>query len=446
MQGESDTLFNLTEAIATYEALDARGVDVNLVFNWGGHGYQPRPGEGDPYSGVLRRDRRPNRTSSARPTWPAGCWRSSTSTCVVPPTRTPGWRGSPTGSTTTSRRQAGRAAPAYRTRVRLPRRRGHGLQPGPRRSGCSCPPRHRARRLHRQHRQPCRRLATRALRDAQLHRGGTAGGVHPSAGDPRPARRAGLATADAAARGRGNRDGVADVANANSQDAFVFVKLYDVAPDGTATLIRRLVTASRIPAEELPGTSLLRLPGIVHRFEVDHRVRLVVATTDDSYRNPTVPDQVTLASGGTAAAIISLPTTTGPVRGAHRRPGPRCRRRSSCPALRSTPPAPPVLAAAGDFPDALAAGGLAAAADGPLLLTGKEGVRDDVLAELRRLGVDRVYVAGGPASLSAAVEADLAGLRRAPAGRSRPIRYRSGRGDRDRPGPRRCPVGRAGPW
>jgi putative cell wall-binding protein len=62
-----------------------------------------------------------------------------------------------------------------------------------------------------------------------------------------------------------------------------------------------------------------------------------------------------------------------------------------------------VLARSTQFPDALAAAPLAAAAGGPLLLNSTERLEEQVGDELLRLGVDRVYVMGGQAAQSSAV-------------------------------------------
>ena len=48
MQGQSDTLFNLNEAVATYEALKARGTPVKMIWqSWGHTDGTPAPGELD---------------------------------------------------------------------------------------------------------------------------------------------------------------------------------------------------------------------------------------------------------------------------------------------------------------------------------------------------------------------------------------------------------------
>lgn len=68
-----------------------------------------------------------------------------------------------------------------------------------------------------------------------------------------------------------------------------------------------------------------------------------------------------------------------------------------------------VLARASDFPDALAAGALAASLDAPLLLTHSEDLPAEVTGELRRLGARTVHLMGGDAAISEAVSDELAG-------------------------------------
>ena len=55
----------------------------------------------------------------------------------------------------------------------------------------------------------------------------------------------------------------------------VFAKLYDVAPDGSRTLVKDLVAAARIP--DITEPARIALPGVVHRFAPGHRVQLVLA-------------------------------------------------------------------------------------------------------------------------------------------------------------------------
>jgi len=66
-----------------------------------------------------------------------------------------------------------------------------------------------------------------------------------------------------------------------------------------------------------------------------------------------------------------------------------------------------VLATGDDFPDALCAGPLAKKYNAPILLTETSELNADVLAELRRLGVETVFIAGGTGAVSANVETSL---------------------------------------
>jgi extracellular elastinolytic metalloproteinase len=66
-----------------------------------------------------------------------------------------------------------------------------------------------------------------------------------------------------------------------------------------------------------------------------------------------------------------------------------------------------VLARADQFPDALAAAPLAAEVRGPVLLTPSNALAPAVGAELERLGVETVYLAGGTAAVSEGVAAQL---------------------------------------
>ena len=70
-----------------------------------------------------------------------------------------------------------------------------------------------------------------------------------------------------------------------------------------------------------------------------------------------------------------------------------------------------VLATGMSWPDALGGSGLAGALDAPVLLTPPDRLRTDVLAEIARLGANRVYVLGGPGAVRETVLAALrAGL------------------------------------
>ncbi|WP_229404806.1 alpha/beta fold hydrolase [Micromonospora sp. NBRC 110038] len=97
-----------------------------------------------------------------------------------------------------------------------------------------------------------------------------------------------------------------------SGEAVLFVKLYDVDPQGAATLPNGLVAPVRLtglPADigaAKPVT--VALPAIVRRVEAGHRLRVVVATSDQAYTTPAEPAVYTVAAGDDP---LVLPTVAG---------------------------------------------------------------------------------------------------------------------------------------
>lgn len=75
----------------------------------------------------------------------------------------------------------------------------------------------------------------------------------------------------------------------------LFVKIQDVAPDGTVSLIRGLEAPIRVPDVGEPVT--VRLPAIVHRFAPGHRIRLVVAGGSNNFRSGLSANTVTISAG-----------------------------------------------------------------------------------------------------------------------------------------------------
>ncbi|HJQ06350.1 MAG TPA: CocE/NonD family hydrolase [Nocardioides sp.] len=88
-----------------------------------------------------------------------------------------------------------------------------------------------------------------------------------------------------------------------SGELVLFVRVADVAPDGTATLIHGLEAPVRIPDVTQPFT--VKVPGIVHRFAAGHRIELQVAGGSVNYRGGLTAVPVTVASGSTQT--LSLP-------------------------------------------------------------------------------------------------------------------------------------------
>jgi LPXTG-motif cell wall-anchored protein len=88
-------------------------------------------------------------------------------------------------------------------------------------------------------------------------------------------------------------------------DLVFFGKVYDVAPDGSATLIHRLVAPVRVPDAAVGETVRIKLLGFAHRFAPGHAVRLTLAATDATSYNRKAPDQITVDLG--PGATFTLP-------------------------------------------------------------------------------------------------------------------------------------------
>jgi predicted acyl esterase len=85
----------------------------------------------------------------------------------------------------------------------------------------------------------------------------------------------------------------------------LFVKVYDVAPSGTVTLVHRLISPVRVL--DATKTVHVQLPGIVHRFAKGHTVKLVIAATDGAYRNATPVQPVTVSTSAANPTTLTLP-------------------------------------------------------------------------------------------------------------------------------------------
>ncbi len=90
----------------------------------------------------------------------------------------------------------------------------------------------------------------------------------------------------------------------------LFAKLYDLAPDGTITLPHRLISPIRIADVTKPIH--LELPGVVHRFPAGHRIQLVLASSDAAYKNNTAGGAVTVVNDAAKPNLLSIPLVTGP--------------------------------------------------------------------------------------------------------------------------------------
>jgi ABC-2 type transport system ATP-binding protein len=286
IQGQSDTLFNLNDAVANYTALRENDVPVKMIWANGGHGYTDAPGERswtDPskdvlagrvlawYDRFLRRDR----TVDVGP-------RFEYFRDWVPYDA------------------AGSAESAYASASRFP--------VGSRRtlflSGTSS--------------------LVSAPADVQA---GTATFVNPPAGAPvsysetsnfQQSNFSSVAATDApgtfasfttAAFGTDTDVVGVPVAKVRLTSAIglvtVFAKVYDVAPDGTAVLVRRLVAPVR--ATDLSRPVTITLAGFAHRFATGHSLRLVLAATDAAYRAQPVPTTYGVVTDPALPSTLTLP-------------------------------------------------------------------------------------------------------------------------------------------
>lgn len=89
----------------------------------------------------------------------------------------------------------------------------------------------------------------------------------------------------------------------------LFAKIYDVAPDGTRTLVQRLIAPARIPDVSKPFS--VKLPGIVHRYESGHRLSFVIAASDNAYYGNNGIKPVTVTSTPEDTGVLSLPVVSG---------------------------------------------------------------------------------------------------------------------------------------
>lgn len=91
----------------------------------------------------------------------------------------------------------------------------------------------------------------------------------------------------------------------SNDDAVLFGKVYDVGPDGTRQVLpSQLVAPLRITGARHGKDVTITLPAIDHEVQKGHRLRLVLASTDLGYASPAAPATYTVSvTGG-----LSVPT------------------------------------------------------------------------------------------------------------------------------------------
>jgi len=94
-------------------------------------------------------------------------------------------------------------------------------------------------------------------------------------------------------------------------DAFLFASLLDVGPDGSSSLPRQLVSAIRLDKLPAAGQEVtIALPAIVRDVPAGHRLRVVLSSTDQGYAVPVTARgyQISLA-GDSMLTIPVIPLT-----------------------------------------------------------------------------------------------------------------------------------------
>ncbi|KAB7845514.1 alpha/beta fold hydrolase [Streptomyces mobaraensis] len=94
----------------------------------------------------------------------------------------------------------------------------------------------------------------------------------------------------------------------DSGEAVLFAKVYDVGPDGRRQLPGQLVTPLRVTDAKGGRTVEVRLPAVDHVFEAGHRMRLVLSSTDLGYASPAAPAAYTVSLSDRE---LSVPTAPG---------------------------------------------------------------------------------------------------------------------------------------
>jgi putative CocE/NonD family hydrolase len=296
LQGESDTLFNLNDALATYTALRRRHVPVAMTWNSGGHGgYNSQPGECDVFGGGdtgLDRCYLTGRTLAWFDHWLRG----------APLRDFPrftyyrDWVPFHGHGADTVQYGAAPAFPAQRT-VTLTLSGSSKLAPPGRKpiagsASFTNPP----------NGEPASYSEMSNF---------TGPSSSPNFSSQQPSDPPGEAVSFTSPKFEhpvvsvGVPTATLRLSHVDGQDLVFFGKVFDVAPDGTATLIKRLIAPVRVPASALSRSVHIKLLGFAHRFGTGHSVRLVLAATDQTSYNAAAPDQVTVTTG--PGSTFSLP-------------------------------------------------------------------------------------------------------------------------------------------
>ena len=330
-QGEKDTLFNLNEAVATYQALRRQGTPVSMIWHsWGHSSAAAAPGEYDITAkpGTHYETDRvvawferylKGRNVSTGPAFayfrPWVAYRGSAAPAYAaansfPVGRRTTWRLSGRGDLTTgasvapgsqlivtpvaglstSLASADIVADLFAGTLPLPEQSLPGTY-----AVWSAPAQRKPLDVAG---IPQARLRVETVGSA-LTRGlgldGGRGGLGISVGTGGSGGAGVSVGVDVSVSGNGRRAGVGDLV--------LFLSVVDIAPDGTRSMIDQTIAPVRVP--DVTKAFTVNLPALVHRFEPGHRVGLVVAGSSVNYRGNLVPRIVTISAG--KDQTLSLP-------------------------------------------------------------------------------------------------------------------------------------------
>lgn len=301
-QGQADTLFNLQESIATYRALQEQGTDVKLMWqSWGHSNSVPVPGELDQadltssYQGQVFQQwldyylKGPDPALDCpAPSYDFSYFRDyAYSEADLAPDAQAAYAVAP-------EYPVGTETPFYLSGTDALVQTADDIVAG------TTPPFAGAPVIGPNYTETSALDQTLTVTDppgttAQFRSGAIEGGAVTVAGVPRVTVRFSSAVVE------GTQTALGDAG-----ELVVFAKLYDIAPDGTTIeLPNRLISPVRVP--DITESVEIELPGIVHRFEVGHRIAVTFAGGDLAYRGSTSPQPVSVLTDTSGANVLSLP-------------------------------------------------------------------------------------------------------------------------------------------
>jgi predicted acyl esterase len=294
-QGQSDTLFNLQEAIATYRELRARKVPVKMIWREGGHSGGGAPGEMDQTDKGELEDPAHNFETRTYLQWFDHYLAGDAQRPKLDVSYFRDWV-KYKGDATQAYARAGRYPFASTRTFYLSG--SDSLVPDLSKvaAGSSA--------FTASSGAPTSYTETSALDQSQpVHDG--PGSFAQFAGAPLASDVdvVGVPTADVRISAPAHESAAS--AGGAPSELVLFFKLYELEPNGDIVLAHRLIAPVRIADFTHPVH--VELPGIVHRFTKGSRIALTVAASDAAYRGNNVTGPVTILTSPSAPGVLRVP-------------------------------------------------------------------------------------------------------------------------------------------